>query len=137
MINKHAGSKGPRFEPGSDAAREKRTFGKRSHGNWIPCLARFLKRAPPMERGEVPVGAVIVRDGKIISVAGNQNSASQESDAHAEILAIQQGAARGVRKTLRCDIYVTLSLAPCALRRFPSRVCADSISPRSIQRAAG
>lgn len=66
------------------------------------------------EAGEVPVGAVIVRDGKIIGRAGNRTEAQKDPTAHAEMLAIRQAleAVGGWRLT-GCDMYVTLE--PCAM----------------------
>ncbi len=66
------------------------------------------------EAGEVPVGAVIVRDGKMIGRAGNRTEAQKDPTAHAEMLAIRQAleAVGGWRLT-GCDMYVTLE--PCAM----------------------
>ena len=66
------------------------------------------------EAGEVPVGAVIVRDGKMIGRAGNRTEAQKDPPAHAEMLAIRQAleAVGGWRLT-GCDMYVTLE--PCAM----------------------
>ena len=44
--------------------------------------------------GEVPVGCVIVRDGKVIASAGNRTLADRDPTAHAEMLAIRAAAAR-------------------------------------------
>jgi tRNA(adenine34) deaminase len=44
-------------------------------------------------RGEVPVGAVIVRDGAIVACAGNRTLADRDPTAHAELLAIRAAAA--------------------------------------------
>ena len=65
-------------------------------------------------RGEVPVGAVLVAEGKILSRGFNQARGKNDSTAHAEILAIRKAGAR--RKNYRlvgCDLYVTLE--PCAM----------------------
>lgn len=66
------------------------------------------------EAGEVPVGAVIVRDGKMIGRAGNRTEAQKDPTAHAEMLAIRQAleAVGGWRLT-GCDMYVTLE--PCTM----------------------
>jgi tRNA(adenine34) deaminase len=66
------------------------------------------------EKGEVPVGAVIVQDGRIIGRGHNQVESLQDPTAHAEILAI--GAAAGQGESWRLDettIYVTLE--PCTM----------------------
>jgi tRNA(adenine34) deaminase len=63
--------------------------------------------------GEVPVGAVIVRDGAVIATGHNETELRHDPTAHAELLAIQR--ALGVLETDRltdCTLYVTLE--PCA-----------------------
>lgn len=63
---------------------------------------------------DVPVGAVIVLEGKIIARAGNRVERNHDPTAHAEILVIREAAA--LLKTPRlvgCDLYVTLE--PCAM----------------------
>ena len=77
-------------------------------------------------QGEVPVGAVIVKNNQIIAAAHNQNIALQDSTAHAEMLAIRK--ANQILKTHRlddCDLYV--SLEPCSM-------CASAISLARIRR---
>ncbi len=77
-------------------------------------------------RGEVPVGCVIVRDGKVIARAGNRTLADKDPTAHAELLAIRQGAAALSSERLTdCDLYVTLE--PCAM-------CATAMSFARIRR---
>lgn len=76
--------------------------------------------------GEVPVGAVIVRGGKIIARADNRTLREHDPSAHAEVLAIR--AAAKSLKTERlsdCDLYVTLE--PCTM-------CAAAISFARIRR---
>lgn len=66
------------------------------------------------ELDEVPIGAVIVKDGKIISRAHNTRNKSRSAVEHAEIVAIQQ--ACGILNDWRlvgCDLYVTLE--PCVM----------------------
>lgn len=77
-------------------------------------------------RGEVPIGAVIMRDGKIIASAHNLTETNNDPTAHAELLVIRY--ACEILKTPRlidCDIYVTLE--PCAM-------CAAAISFARIRR---
>src|SRR5213592_523644 len=63
---------------------------------------------------EVPVGAVIVRAGKIIARAHNQVELLQDATAHAEMLALTQAeAAVGDWRLVDCDLYVTKE--PCAM----------------------
>jgi tRNA(adenine34) deaminase len=68
------------------------------------------------ERGDVPIGAVIVKDGQIIGKAHNQREMLQDPTAHAEMLALTQAAERmGSWRLEGCTIYVTLEPCPmCA-----------------------
>jgi tRNA(adenine34) deaminase len=68
------------------------------------------------EQDEVPVGAVIVRDGRIIAAAHNQREQLQDPTAHAEMIAITQAAAAcGSWRLDDCLLYVTLEPCPmCA-----------------------
>lgn len=75
---------------------------------------------------EVPVGAVIVRQGSIIAQAHNQTETLNDPTAHAEILAIRQACALLQSPRLPgCDLYVTLE--PCPM-------CATAISFARIRR---
>ena len=66
------------------------------------------------EAGEVPVGAVIVRDGVLVALAGNRTIRNQDATAHAELLAIREAsAAMGSWRLTGCTLYVTLE--PCAM----------------------
>jgi tRNA(adenine34) deaminase len=66
------------------------------------------------EADEVPVGAVVVRDGKIIARAYNQIELLKDATAHAEMLALTQAeAAVGDWRLTDCDLYVTKE--PCAM----------------------
>lgn len=76
--------------------------------------------------GEVPVGAVVVRDGEIISVGRNRRERGKNALAHAELEAIN-GACRalGGWRLWQCDLYVTLE--PCPM-------CAGAIINARIRR---
>jgi tRNA(adenine34) deaminase len=75
---------------------------------------------------EVPVGAVVVRDGKIIARACNQVELLKDATAHAEMLALTQAeAAVGDWRLMDCDLYVTKE--PCAM-------CAGAIVHTRIRR---
>ncbi len=77
-------------------------------------MARALERArQAWEEGEVPVGAVLVRDGAILSEASNRTIGSSDPTAHAEVLAIRDAARRTADWRLqKTTLYVTLE--PCA-----------------------
>jgi tRNA(Arg) A34 adenosine deaminase TadA len=78
------------------------------------------------ERGEVPIGAVVVSDGAIVARAGNETRALNDITAHAEILAIRRAAAAiGDERLTGADLYVTLE--PCTM-------CAAAISFARIRR---
>jgi tRNA(adenine34) deaminase len=63
--------------------------------------------------GEVPVGAVIVREGRVIAIAGNASIARSDPTAHAEILALRAAAAAlNNHRLVGCDLYVTLEPCP-------------------------
>ncbi|MHA6318604.1 tRNA adenosine(34) deaminase TadA [Altererythrobacter sp. CAU 1778] len=66
------------------------------------------------EAGEVPVGAVIVHRGEIVSFAHNEPRTSHDPTAHAELLAIRRAAAAlGQERLEDCELFVTLE--PCAM----------------------
>jgi tRNA(adenine34) deaminase len=78
------------------------------------------------ERGEVPVGCVVVRNGAVLARAGNRTLADHDPTAHAEIVAIRAaGKALGSGRLDDCDLYV--SLEPCAM-------CAGAIAFARIRR---
>jgi tRNA(Arg) A34 adenosine deaminase TadA len=78
------------------------------------------------KNGEVPVGAVVVKDGKIISEAYNLVETNRDPTAHAEILAIRSACEiMNSPRLTGCDLYVTLE--PCAM-------CAQAISLARISR---
>lgn len=68
------------------------------------------------DEGEIPVGAVIVKDGNVVASAHNLREQTGDPTAHAEILAIRQAAAYlGSRRLTGCTLYVTLEPCPmCA-----------------------
>jgi tRNA(adenine34) deaminase len=66
------------------------------------------------ERGEVPVGAVVVLDGRIFARAGNRTIADCDPTAHAEIVALREAAAAVANyRLLDATLYVTIE--PCAM----------------------
>jgi cytidine deaminase len=77
-------------------------------------------------RGEVPVGAVVVRDGRIIARAGNRMRERTDPTAHAEMLAIRAAcAALGTERLGDCELWVTLEPCPA---------CAGAIAAARIAR---
>ena len=67
-----------------------------------------------LEMGEVPVGAVVVCQGKIVGRGWNRNIADSDPSAHAEILALREaGAALGNHRLGECELFVTIE--PCAM----------------------
>jgi tRNA(adenine34) deaminase len=91
-----------------------------------PMSCAFLEARAAMARGEVPVGAVIVRNGAIISRAGNQTLKDKDPTAHAEIMAIRLACrVESTERLSGCDLYVTLE--PCAM-------CAAAISFTRLRR---
>jgi tRNA(adenine34) deaminase len=76
--------------------------------------------------GEVPIGAVIVRNGQVIAAAHNTPRADHDPTAHAEIQAIRAAAAAlGSERLTDCELWVTLE--PCAM-------CAGAIAHARIAR---
>jgi tRNA(Arg) A34 adenosine deaminase TadA len=76
--------------------------------------------------GEVPIGAVIVKDGEVIAEAHNAPRGQHDPTAHAEILAIRAAAmALGDERLTDCELWVTLE--PCAM-------CAGAIAHARIAR---
>ena len=86
----------------------------------------LAEAAAAAERGEIPVGAVLVCGGKIVAAAGNRTRELADVTAHAEVLAIRAAAAKlGAERLAECDLYVTLE--PCTL-------CAAAISFARLRR---
>lgn len=78
------------------------------------------------EVGEVPVGAIVVRDGEIIGRGANRPIGTHDPTAHAEIIAMREAAASlGSDRLTGCDLWVTLE--PCAM-------CAGAIAHARIAR---
>ena len=81
--------------------------------------ALYMKMALDQARnaevmGEVPVGAIVVRDGEIIATGFNQVITESDPTAHAEIVALRQAATQlGNYRLTGCELFVTLE--PCAM----------------------
>ncbi|HKU27649.1 MAG TPA: tRNA adenosine(34) deaminase TadA [Candidatus Sulfotelmatobacter sp.] len=79
---------------------------------WMEEALRCAQRA--LETGEVPVGAVVVRGGKIVGRGWNRNIAGFDPTAHAEIMALREaGNTVGNHRLGDCDLFVTIE--PCAM----------------------
>ena len=80
---------------------------------------KFMKEAlkeakKAYEKLEVPVGAVIVKDGKIIARGHNLKETKKDTTRHAEIIAIEKASKKlGAWRLLDCEMYVTLE--PCSM----------------------
>ncbi|MCP5367011.1 MAG: nucleoside deaminase [Hyphomicrobiales bacterium] len=95
------------------------------HGDSFMAQALDQARAAAA-RGEVPVGAVVVREGRVLAADGNRTEELCDPTAHAEVLVLRAAAAaRGEPRLPDCDLYVTLE--PCAM-------CAAAISFARIRR---
>jgi tRNA(adenine34) deaminase len=91
---------------------------------WMQEALRSAQRA--LEAGEVPVGAVVVCDGKIVGSGWNRNITDSDPSAHAEILALREaGAAVGNHRLGACELFVTIE--PCAM-------CAGALVHARIKR---
>jgi tRNA(adenine34) deaminase len=90
-------------------------------------MRRALAQAALAEAaGEVPVGAVVVRDGQVIGEGHNHPIGAHDPTRHAEIVALRAAAARlGNYRLAGCDLYVTLE--PCAM-------CAGAMQHARIRR---
>lgn len=76
--------------------------------------AALAEAARAAKRGEVPVGAVVVRDGRVVARGSNRPIASSDPTAHAEIVALRRAAKKaGNYRLPECDLYVTVE--PCAM----------------------
>jgi tRNA(adenine34) deaminase len=79
---------------------------------WMEAALRAAQRA--LEAGEVPVGAVVVCDGKIIGRGWNRNISDSDPTAHAEIIALREaGAVVGNHRLGDCELFATIE--PCAM----------------------
>ena len=102
-----------------------------SSATFTPADADFMRRAlreaqKAETRGEVPVGAVVVRDEKVIARAHNRPVGLSDPSAHAEILALRRAARKlGNYRLKGCDLYVTIE--PCAM-------CAGAIVQARLRR---
>lgn len=79
---------------------------------WMQEALRCAQRA--LEAGEVPVGSVVVHQGRIVGRGFNRNIVDRDPAAHAEIVALREaGATLGNHRLSACDLFVTIE--PCAM----------------------
>lgn len=111
----------------ADSVSSEPTFGASSLASDEQYIRNALDLArEAAKRNEVPVGAVIVRDGSIIAAASNRTLRDQDPTAHAEVLAIREASSKLDRWRLDdCTLYVTVE--PCAM-------CAGALVLSRMQR---
>ncbi len=87
-------------------------------------LEALAQAKEALARGEVPVGAVLVHQGKLLCAFGNRREADHDPTAHAEILCLREGARLlGNWRMQDCTLYVTLEPCPmCAGAMVMSRL---------------
>jgi tRNA(adenine34) deaminase len=79
---------------------------------WMRLALELAKQAAL--QGEVPVGAVVVKDGEVIGRGFNRPIGSHDPSAHAEMVALREASQRlGNYRLTDCDLYVTLE--PCVM----------------------
>jgi tRNA(adenine34) deaminase len=79
---------------------------------WMEESLRCAQRA--LEAGEVPVGAIVVCEGRIVGRGWNRNITDSDPTAHAEVIALREaGAAVGNHRLEGCELFVTIE--PCAM----------------------
>ena len=100
-------------------SRKERLFRAGERVNQAELDEKFMNEALRMarragKRGEVPVGAVLVREGRVIARGGNSTLARKDPTAHAEVVALRRGARRlGNHRLAGTTLYVTLE--PCVM----------------------
>lgn len=83
-----------------------------SHEYWMGKALKLAQKAA--ERGEVPVGAILVKDGQVLAQAGNRRETWKTALGHCELIAIQRASAKlEAWRLLDCTLYVTLE--PCVM----------------------
>ena len=83
-----------------------------THEHWMREALKLAQQAEAL--GEVPVGALVVKDGEVIGQGYNQPISSHDPSAHAEIVALRDAAQRlGNYRLVDCTLYVTIE--PCSM----------------------
>jgi tRNA(adenine34) deaminase len=92
--------------------------------HWMEEALRCAQRA--LESGEVPVGAVVVCEGRVVGRGWNRNLTDSDPSAHAEIVALREaGRNIGNHRLGACDLFVTIE--PCAM-------CAGAMTHARLRR---
>jgi len=104
-------------------AEERREISERDE-LWMEEALRAAQRA--LEAGEVPVGAVIVCEGRVVSRGWNRNVSDSDPTAHAEVVALREaGRTLGNHRLGQCELFATIE--PCAM-------CAGALVHARIKR---
>jgi tRNA(adenine34) deaminase len=88
-------------------------------GHFFPRDEYFMRLAlreaeRALGHDDVPIGAVVVREGEVLGAGANERELRRDPTAHAEVLALREAAAKlGSWRLLECSLYVTLE--PCAM----------------------
>ncbi len=91
---------------------------------WMEEALRAAQRA--LEAGEVPVGAVVVCEGRIVGLGWNCNIADSDPTAHAEVVALREAGKKvGNHRLEDCELFVTIE--PCAM-------CAGAVVQARLKR---
>lgn len=93
-----------------------------TNNKWMTAALKEAKKA--MDKNEVPIGAVVVMDGKIIARGYNQKETTQLATKHAEIVAIEKANKKiGSWRLNKCELYVTVEPCPmCVGAIIQSRI---------------
>jgi tRNA(adenine34) deaminase len=100
---------------------------------WMEEALRAAQRG--LEADEVPVGAIVVCDRRIVGWGWNRNIADFDPTAHAEIMALRQaGAEVGNHRLMDCEVFATIE--PCARARWYMRGSSGSYTEPTILKRA-
>jgi len=91
---------------------------------WMEEALHMAQRA--LEAGEVPVGAIVIRNGEIVGRGWNRNLTDDDPTAHAEIVALRDaGGVLGNYRLIDCELFATIE--PCAM-------CAGALTHARVKR---
>jgi tRNA(adenine34) deaminase len=96
----------------TEPAYDKAEAAGKSDELWMQEALRQAQRA--LDAGEVPVGAIVVCNGKVVGRGSNRNIVDHDPSAHAEVIALREaGAALGNHRLGDCELFVTIE--PCVM----------------------